>query len=84
MARTAAVRTVKKTGVAARAAQWSTCSYDGTTRWEQGLWQGYPYLWTRANIFTCFNTVQTDLYYWDGATERYWTSWANCIRAIYC
>jgi hypothetical protein len=78
------VRTAKKGAVTARAAQWGTCSYSGTSRWEQGAWQGYPYLWTRANLFTCFNTVQTDLYYWDGYVERYWTSWQNCIRAIYC
>lgn len=73
-----AAQAARRSTVTATTAQWGTCSYYGTTTWEQGQWQGYPVLWTRANLFSCFDRIVVDLYYWDGYNEYYWTSWYIC------
>jgi hypothetical protein len=48
------------------------CSYYQTTNWEQGYWQGYPYLWTYGNLYDCGLYGEVDIYYWDGAQIRFW------------
>jgi hypothetical protein len=65
--------TETKKKVSARASQ----TFDSCTEWQQGAWQGWPYLWTYSCFWIWSNAVEEDVYFWNPSDNGvyFWFYW---------